>query len=120
MRERARGSNPARARGAALAVAALWLSCAAAGAGAAESFQPVWLPADPGKARCHIDRSGAELGNAALRYAVENDDGALKPHAFDNRYDGTAHALDGELFALALRDKTNLPASRFRLQGKLA
>jgi len=120
MCERARGSNPARARGAALAVAALWLSCAAAGAGAAESFQPVWLPADPGKAHCHIDRSGAELGNAALRYAVENDDGALKPRAFDNRYDGMAHALDGELFTLALRDKTNLPASRFRLQGKLA
>lgn len=89
-------------------------------AAAADDFHPTWLPSDPGKAQCRIDKSGGELANAALRFAFTNESGTLKPLAFDNRFDGTANKLEGELFALVLRDKTAVPASRFKLQGKLA
>lgn len=98
---------------------ALLLALAATPLAAAETAAP-WLPADPGKADCHAGKSGGELGNAALRYAVANDSGALKPVAFDNRFDTSQHALDGQLFALTLRDKSTLDASRFKLQGKLS
>ncbi|MBN8884776.1 MAG: enterotoxin [Rudaea sp.] len=99
---------------------ALALFSVASVAAAADDFHPIWLPSDPGKAQCRIDKSGGELANAALRFAVTNESGALRLLAFDNRFDGTAHKLEGELFTLVLRDKTVVSASRFKLQGKLA
>ncbi|MBO9662395.1 enterotoxin [Dokdonella sp.] len=102
------------------AASLLWLAVALPGASAAEAFSPIWLPVDPGKAHCRADENGGALDNAALRYAVARDDGALEPQAFDNRLDATKHALDGGLFALVLRDKSAVPSSRFKLRGKLA
>ena len=119
MRTRARHRTIPWAHGTArIAAALLCLACVPSHA--SQPYSPVWLPSDPGKARCRVDKGTAELGNGALRYAVAADDGTLRPRAFDNRLDHGAHALDGELFELALRDKSTIPASRFKLQGKLA
>src|SRR5258705_10081427 len=78
-----------------------------------------WLPTAPGVAHCQVNAGGAELSNAALRFAIAIKGSSLKPAALDNHFAGQARALDGELFDLQLRDsKTPVPASAFRLDGK--
>ena len=87
---------------------------------ATQTLPPPWLPSDPGKAQCETGKSGAELANGALRFAIAADHGALHLSAFDNGFIGAKHALKGELFSVLPRDGKPIDASRFHLEGALA
>jgi hypothetical protein len=100
--------------------AALLVLHAAGALAATAELPPVWLPHAPGKAECAAAPAGAELRNAALRFAVAASADVLTPAALDNRYTAAPHALRGELFAVTLRDGRRLDASAFRLDGTVA
>lgn len=92
---------------------------AASVAGGAQA-QPPWLPLDPGKAQCSVQDGRLQLHNAALRFEVAVDGGALVPVALDNRFTGAAHPLSGELFRFKRRSGEALAASKLALEGKPA
>jgi hypothetical protein len=71
--------------------------------------------AQAGPARCASVPGEASLANEDLRFAVVVNDGHLRPSRLDNHLSARSHALDGELFALKLRDGTVIPASAFAL-----
>lgn len=96
-----------------------WLLASFVASPLAHAAMP-WLPEDPGAARCSIEGDAAQLANASLRFALATKDGALRPLAFDNRFVGDAHALQGEWFVLTVRDGRTIPAGQLRLEGPLA
>ncbi|MFO1507822.1 MAG: enterotoxin [Lysobacterales bacterium] len=97
-----------------------WIPLVLAAAALPANAAPPWLPKDPGPASCALHDGVATLDNAALRFAVAAKDGHLHPLAFDNRFTGQAHRLDGELFSLQPRTGDAMPASAFALDGSLA
>ena len=101
------------------AVAASCAQAAAVAPYSRMSLPPAWLPSDPGSARCRVDATGAQLSNAALRFAVKRDGAALRPATLDNGFTGAAHTLDGELFSVLPRGTAPLDASGFEVAGKL-
>jgi len=104
------------------ACALLFSLAASANASTVDTLPPPWLPGDPGRAACRITHDGGELANAALRFAVATKDGSLVPAAFDNRYTGAGHTLEGALFALTARAVKPAPAQKidFKLDGRIA
>ena len=77
-------------------VFALLLAFAASAAIADEvAAAPPWLPADPGRGACRATKSGGELANAALRYAVASESGTLKRHGRGTPSRGNLHAKTG-------------------------
>lgn len=86
------------------------------GAAAPTALPPPWLPLDPGAARCRVVDGGAELRNAALRFALSARGGVLAPTAFDNGFTRSPHALSGELFSVTTRDRTRLGSNDFHLE----
>ena len=72
----------------------------------------------PGAAHCDVTNAGAELRDAALRFALSAQDGVLAPAAFDNGFTQAPHALRAELFSLTTRAKTRLGSSDFRLDAR--
>ena len=103
----------------------LILFCAAIVSGAAqaratrEELPPPWLPADPGKAHCHVDARRAELANAALRFAVTFENQSATPALLHNVYANSTQVLDGDLFAVTSREGIRRGARQFSLYGKL-
>ena len=86
----------------------------AATAGAGELPAP-WLPISPGTAQCHSGPAGAELVNAAVRFAVRIEGRQLLPGALDNGITHEPRPLSGELFAVTQRTGPALAGSRLNL-----
>jgi len=86
----------------------------AAAAGAAELAAP-WLPIEPGTAQCRSGPAGAELANAAVRFAVRVEDRQLLPAAFNNGITHELRPLSGELFTVTPRAGSALGSARFAL-----
>jgi hypothetical protein len=84
-----------------------------------QQLPPPWLPSNPGKAYCHVDASGAELRNAALRFALTIEGASLKPALLENDFTHRQQTLDGELFAVTPRGGKAIGATQFELVGKL-
>jgi len=104
----------------------LFAFCAFASSGLAHArparaeLPPPWLPADPGPAKCGADANGAELTNAALRFAVTLQHKSVRPALLHNAFAQRAQALDGELFVVTVREGERRAASQFVLVGKLS
>jgi len=100
-----------------LALAPLLALTLAPAFGASTGLPAPWLPLDPGATRCSVVDGGAELRNAALRFALSAHDGVLAPTVLDNGFTQAAHALKGELFSVTTRDNKRLGSGEFHLDA---
>ncbi len=79
-----------------------------------------WLPKAPDTAHCKVDHDTGKLSNAVLRFSVSAAKNGLRPRVLDNRFTDKKRILEGELFSLAPRSDSTIPASTLRVTSKLS